>query len=1477
MLTVAVTAVAAPARRATTAPRPSSLFSTPVAATKAARSSAQLLKARKAPARNLHRAHTGAMKPVNTASKIKRADAAGGNFYGALVYSTAWTDNYDYSIVSLPTAGGDPTAVSALPSFTTSWYADGKYYCYGVQSFWGFYLGTTMDVYDTATWDNILSVDVDVPEMVLLDFKQNPADGKVYGIASDMQQIMWGTIDLESFTFTPIASGLDWAVYGLIIKNNKGYGITQDGTLLEITLATGQTSYIGETGQATQYLTSALLDEATGRMIYAPYTDDASRLVSIDLTTAESTDLYTFTQGEEFTGFFAPRYLAPGTPDMPTDLTFVLDGESLTFNVSFTAPASDAQGNPLEGDLNYVVNIGGQTIIGTVAPGATALAPVTVAEAGYYSVRVTVSNAAGESYGASYQGFVGPDELGNVSNVLLTDNGAGSFTLTWNAAKAVHGGYIDASQLTYTVTDRQGGMVAEGLTATELQIPYTEPEGTCGFQYSVAAVYKGVPYQAVSSNTIVKGSVEPPFSCTFDSGDDMNQFTVIDANGDGTQWHHDGDSGAAQMSYNMVMDMDDWLILPGIRMQGGKAYKFSVDVWCYGADYPERVEVLMGNGMNPADMTTVLVAPTDVADYNRTTCTAMINAAADGVYYIGIHGISDADRYVLYVDDISVSAAIAADVPMAVTNVTATPDPNGALSATVSFTTPTAKVSGEAVGTLNKATVSRADGTVVGTVDAPEAGCTYSVTDTVAPAGNVTYSVVVTGEGGDSEPVTATVFVGFTVPAAVQYINAVESSTGNVTLSWPAVTADANGMTLPVGGVTYTVYQLDGDARVKIAEGLTEPTYTHAAVAQGQQTVIQYAVTAVTAAGEGQGAVSDMLCVGTPYSTPFKESFANTELTYDWSLITSNPSHTIVADVADDNTVPGVSSQDGDDGLLYFYGEYVQDVAAIVSGMIAVPAEGPTRLSFYALGMSSDSGNEIVASVWCNGQETVLGTTVPLGNMTWVRTAYDLSAFAGKTIQLKLACVIKSQKYAFIDNITVATPHDCDLALVKLNAPARVKAGDDIEMTAIIENLGLQEVAAYTVDFYMNGQLLNSEAGVPLAPGVNGTVMSTVNTNALTADELEFHAVISYADDRDQANNSSATVKVGVVKPNLPAPTGLTGVLTDGKVELSWDACNGTVAAGESFTEDFETAVTGAHEVEGWTMVDVDGKVVGGIQNMTVPGITAGESKSSFLVFEAAGDFTAASYAAHSGSKYLISMFNMDFSAVSDWAVSPELSGNAQTISFWAKSYSSKYPEKIKVHYTTAESTDPADFVQVSEFGTKTVGDFWTEYSFDVPAGAKRFAIESCAADAFFLMLDDVTYERGGGMQNLRGYNVYYNGRQANTDAVQANAYTHVPDVNGFDNHTYNVTAVYDNGESRPSAAYTVDFSTVGNVAVGLNIVSLHNEIIVTGAAGDDVTVVAVDGKQVAARSGVDSARIKVQSGIYLVTVGQRTVKLSVK
>lgn len=1439
----------------------------------------QVLTVKKPVISNLTKARRGTVAGKKPKTDIRlSADAAGRSVFGYMVMANSWTEtNTHYGVYNMSL--GVPatlTQVAAGDNVTsTAWYADGKYYCYRLVDFYGIALGTTVDTYDAYTWQHVSHEIPDLKYLLPSDPKQNPADGKIYTSAKTSSGLAWGTIDQYTYEFSKIAD-VDWFLAGLIIKDGTGYGVTPGGTLLKVNLTTGSTSTVGSTGLNCKYLTSAYYDEAGDLMYFINTNDVESALYTINLTTAAAAKVYDFADSEEIVGLFAPRAVSEAAPSAPSAVSINLDGESLNYIVSITAPTTTIGGESLSADgLTYRMYVAGNEYAGAISPGATVEVACSAAVAGYVSARAVLVNAYGESDGAGCKAYVGSDVINNLSKVKLTDDNAGKFTLTWQPVKAAHGGYIDYSQLMYTVLYLDGSVVADSLTETTLEIPYEEIEQPTLYQYLVQATYKGVPYPEVESNTILKGATEPPFTCRFDEEGDMAQFTILDANNDRKAWRFDtkGD-GCARMTYHDTNTMDDWMVLPGMKLTAGKQYKFSMDAFCGGPKYPERFEVKMGRQCSPEAMTETIIEPTVVNTTDAQTHTATVMVDEDGVYFIGIHGISDPDRYFLYVDNVSLSTPIDGTVPGPATDLVATPDINGGEVATISFKAPITNVAGQPVGQLTSAVVSRADGTVAAVVEAPIAGQTYSVTDNAPMPGASVYTVVVNNAAGASEPASVSVFVGYTYPAAVTEVSAVETADGYVTLTWNAVDRDANGLQLGQGAVSYSVYIFDGEERYPIAHDVETNTYSYRALPPGQQAFMQWAVFPVSIVGEGGGVTSNLIAVGSPYVPPMRESFANQQLNYNWMLGTPDPDHVMEVALATDKSVPGIHSQDNDNGYFMLQGYSVGDAASLVSGKIAIPEGEHTVLSFHTFGFTAANGNDITARVYCEGSETVLGTAKPLADKDWVCMSYDMDAFAGKTVMVEILCTVSAYKMAMFDNIFVGTPRNNDLAATGISAPEKVNAGLDVEVLVSVENRGAASVAGFTVDFYVNNQLFVSEQGIELAPNAKTEVMCTISTTPLTADQLNISAVVNYEEDEDLDNNATNTVTTKVVKADVPVPAGLTASVVDNSVTLKWDACSDIQGEPQTVTEDFESGTPWDKYFGDWTMVDRDGSPVGGFNEAGIPGFTPATTCASFFVWDTSDDLGWVW--AHSGNRLLAALFRYDNEAVDDWAISPELSGNAQTISFWAMSYDPEYPETIEVYYTTTESVNPDDYIKVQGFGTQTLQEWdWTEYSFDVPAGATHFAIRSCASENFLLLLDDVTFERAGNSVSVKGYNVYCNGQKINNAMVSVPEYTHNLEAEG--ELVYNVTALYDKGESRPSNDARVMFNGIDNVSVAPAVMVQNDEIIVTGANGVDVTLFAADGSKVAQRTNVDTARFKVVSGVYVLTIGQRKLKVAVK
>lgn len=252
--------------------------------------------------------------------------------------------------------------------------------------------------------------------------------------------------------------------------------------------------------------------------------------------------------------------------------------------------------------------------------------------------------------------------------------------------------------------------------------------------------------------------------------------------------------------------MDDWLITPPLHLEAGKAYYVSFTAQNNGASYPERLEVKYGLQPTAAGMTETLVPATDITGAKVVhELGDFLVPATTGNYYIGFHGISDADKYYLNIDDLKVGAATSMGAPGEATDIVITPDANGALKANVALQGSTKNLGGEALSAITKVEVSRG-GAVVKTFTSPAVGAALSFDDTMDAGGNVTYTIQASNAEGPGREVSATAFVGVDAPAAPTDVTIVETANvGEVKVSWAAVTTDKNGNAINPALVTYTL------------------------------------------------------------------------------------------------------------------------------------------------------------------------------------------------------------------------------------------------------------------------------------------------------------------------------------------------------------------------------------------------------------------------------------------------------------------------------------------------------------------------------------------------------------------------------------------------------------------------------------------------------------------------------------------------
>ncbi len=147
------------------------------------------------------------------------------------------------------------------------------------------------------------------------------------------------------------------------------------------------------------------------------------------------------------------------------------------------------------------------------------------------------------------------------------------------------------------------------------------------------------------------------------------------------------------------------------------------------------------------------------------------------------------------------------------------------------------------------------------------------------------------------------------------------------------------------------------------------------------------------------------------------------------------------------------------------------------------------------------------------------------------------------------------------------------------------------------------------------------------------------------------------------------------------------------------------------------------------------------------------------------------------------------------------------------------------------------------------------------------------------LKIDDISYEGANPYSDavIAGYNIYRDGLKLNESPIVGTQFID----NGYDDsgdHVYNVTVVYDFGESRGSNDAVI--STSGIAAVensNIQISNVGHDLVVSGAEGYMTSVYTVEGTTIYRALAPATLRLPLAPGIYIVTAGTTTAKIAIR
>lgn len=945
----------------------------------------------------------------------------------------------------------------------------------------------------------------------------------------------------------------------------------------------------------------------------------------------------------------------------------------------------------------------------------------------------------------------------------------------------------------------------------------------------------------------------------FNDVSEFEKYTVVDQNKDYQMWQYDDLFLAASCARDY--DADDWLITPALALVEGKTYQLTfVSALDMAGD--EALDVMMGNATVVSALTTELLPGMVLTQESDKEYSVTFKATASGDHFIGFHfkTVGDPLSNRLYLKSIVVKETADQSVPGSVTNLTVTPAAMGALQATVAFVAPTVSINGGDLTSITKIEVYR-DDALVNTFENPSVGQSLSFEDAGMDNGFHTWRAVPFNEKGEGTEAQVTAFVGVDQLGPVNNLRLVYShEAGKSTLTWEAPTVGVNGGYIDTENIKYNIsraYQNEPmvtDYASLVFEDEVGVEYLEEAKAQKEQEyadmgmnvavnwfingqgAIYYEVSAVNEQGTGTSTRSNIEVIGEQYTLPFTESFAEGKMQNFWRTDIRNTTA---------RWIPFYDkrfNQDGDNGMMGFNSQEGGETASLLSGNISMKnAHTPVLMFYYFcvgdmatplyVKVSKQNGElQTIASIDLNEagkQESWQYACVPLtgcGGQDFVKVAFETTT--GTTVDV-----------IYLDNIRIIDQHQNDLAVTIASAPSIVKVGDIKFMTAAVENLGLMDVPnnGYTLKAYIDGQLAGTTMGMAVAAGATTNSMLTLQPTIDMQKESELYVEVICNDDEAPENNQSAPQPIKVKMPNLPVATNLKATKGDG-VQLSWDAPAPLRTADEQVTDSFEdyedfTTVNFGE----WELYDGDQGVVYGFSEYSypVPGHVM-----SYIVFNPSQVNNASGGKGMSGSvaeiwkprtgdKMLVSFSRQGI--CDDWLISPELSGNAQTISFYAhhaKDGGVEIPEKFQLYFSTS-GNETTNFMAFDQNPVTTTFD-WKKYEYNLPYGTKYFAIRKVSDDAWGFIVDDITFApdtlaaQTGAI--FYGYNVYKNGSAQNGALVSSPSFT---DADGKVGDRYRVTAVYNKGE----AAYSNEVVVTDGGATAIESAEMSNEAVSTRSA----------------------------------------------
>lgn len=1414
-------------------------------------------------------------------------------------------------------------------------YADHRFYCYDVQGIWMEYT-LTYRVIDADTWDVVESNSFKYKSSQSNSVESNKAKNIPCGLAYDpVSDTLWAVthafsntesvklckVDMESGELTVVA---DLPAIRTATCDAKGniYGVGLDSNLYSIS-KDGKCTVIGTTGywptRDSEIKNGTAVNFRNGKMYWSIYgfASEQDRnynrngvfgLLEIDLGTAKSEMTFSYPSGQIFSGLAVPN-AHPDAPDDIADLAFRPESASSSDGrLSFTVPSLTYGQAPLAGQVGISIVLDGNAQPERSAQAGSAFETTfSGLEPGTHNVAVTLSANGQKGSAAATSFYFGPDTPTAVSNLKLTyDKATDSAVLTWDTPQGANGGMLDTDNLRYKIERIPGNVIvarsAKGNSFTEkASFPWNS------YSYRVTP-YVGsfdVSGKGARSNAEKMGApMALPFDENFDTSASLTPFTLIDANGDGNgtgwdspEWLYDEQYGCALYYGKRDVVADDWLITPSLEMDPSSVYKLTFKYYAYYG-FGSKFRVAIGSSPEVEAMDNQILYKETVSSFaDRPGITETVYfSPRKGDTFIGFHHISETMEH-LSIDDIHVERHCSAEIPAAVEDLTATKMSDTEVK--LSFTLPTLNAGRNPLEGPLTVKIYKNDSTEpCATFTGKNPGDKMEWKDEKAAKALHIYRVATANAIGDGFAAEVSIDMRKGTPVAVQTVKASFINGNQVLLEWTPTTAttDEEGRPVDLENVRYLVYKPVpdeyGDTEyVVIGRDLKECRFIDGNPKWRLEDELQslfYYVAPVNADDEGYATPSNVIILGESRELPFEESWAN-------QVSASGPwfrsgSHGATWYIRYKGYDPMVDAYDGS-GVIDC--ETDRDMTFGVGGFLSprldlTNADAPELTFHMYQGPEYKEGVQLAIGMdWGDGRQHLIPGAVYNARSDeagWKEIKVSLADYIGyNSISVAFFGYTFPENTIHVDKVSVkGAPRANEIALTAVNGPSECRTGTTAEFEVDVYNSGTSASGSFTVAMASGDNQLQQQTVEAMRAGERRKVkFSYTPDESLSGKTLDLGFAIKDCEgsDTNPANNTLAA-KMEVKRANSFRISAISGDYDSNAnaVVLKWNVPD-EAEFHETFIDDVENydafAISG---VGAWTMHDGDGSLnylMSDGQGGTFEWDNCRE-KQAFIVFNTREFGKTMGFVPTSGEQYFAA-WPAAGTANDDWLISPELPGDAQLISFYARSLGENNGKDAIQLYVSESGTSTESFTSISGALSVKIGPEWTLYHFAIPEGSRHFAIRYVGNDGTGIMVDDIMYF-GNPVSAPDGYNVYRDGVKINDAPVARRSFSDAG-LEPNREYRYAVAPVYAGVEQRKSDEFV--FKTAGietaEAGHGITITGSEGEIVICGAEGKEISVYSVDGRLVASAVASGTERIAIAKGVYVASAGGKTVKVIVR